>query len=118
TLPEISPLPSRRTANSLTSRRNDEVVVHFAHSLCVPRQLPRACLLRLRIDETAQLNNALEGRDVDLVRLRNRITRQRGFDLRGNGLVIGILTGAFASACDRAAGGENQRKRIETYHQR
>ena len=92
--------------------------MNFTHSLGVPRELTGAVLLLLRIDETAQLNNALEGRDVDLVRLRNRITCQRGFDLRGDGLVIGVFTGAFASACDGAAGGENQRKRIETNHQR
>jgi len=92
--------------------------MNFTHSLGVPRELTGAVLLLLGINETAQLDDSLEGRDVNLVCLRNRIARQRGFDLRGNGLVIGILAGAFASACDGAAGGENQRKRIETNHQR
>jgi len=115
-------VPPRQTwpeqrGNFLPSCRNNEVVPQLAHTFDVPGDISGTVLLLLGIDEAAQLDDSAERGDVDLMGFDYRIARQRGFNPGCGRLVVGVFTRAFPATCHGAAGGEDQRKRIEASQQ-
>ena len=55
------------------------------------------------LHETAELNRALEGFDVDFGRADGGVVEDRGLHLGGDGGVVQVLAGAFLGGCGRAA---------------
>src|SRR5579862_50765 len=81
-----------------------EIVLDRSNAGNAGGHLRGACLYLIAADDTAELDGVSVGLDADVEGLQSGIVEQRGLDLRGDGRVVDIFTGALRCARCRAAG--------------